>query len=110
MSSGSVGEQGPPGARPQDQVQLALHRQGEVPLRQEELPRRLTRHQTVNLTLYVITGMANFFWKLYVVHKAFETTTRYSVNVSSVGFNIHIQPLIHLCMRHHKIMNDENQN
>ena len=110
MSTGPVGEQGPPGARPQDQVQLALHRQGEVPLRQEELPRRLTRHQTVNLTLYVITGMANFFWKLYVVHKAFETTTRYSVNVSSVGFNIHIQPLIHLCMRHHKIMNDENQN
>ena len=79
-STGLVGEQGPPRARPQDQVQLALHRQGEVPLRQEELPRRLTRHQTVNLTLYVITGMANFFWKLYVVHKTFKATLYSALN------------------------------
>ena len=74
VCAGSSSKQGEAGARPQDQVQLALHRQGEVPLRQEELPRRLTRHQTVNLTLYVITGMANFFWKFYVVHKAFKAT------------------------------------
>ena len=47
LSTGPLGEQGPPGARPQGQVQLALHRQGEVPLRQEELPRRLSRDETV---------------------------------------------------------------
>ena len=48
MSTGPPGEQGPSGARPQGQVQLALHRQGKVPLSQEELPSRLPRHETVN--------------------------------------------------------------
>ena len=58
-STGLIGEQGPSGARPQGQVQLALHRQGKVSVREEELPRRLSRDETVKWHHTDLTWMSS---------------------------------------------------
>ena len=51
--AGSAAAEGKAGARPQDQVQLAVHRQREVSLHEEVLPCRLPRHKALGLKYYV---------------------------------------------------------
>ena len=50
---GPADEQGPPGARLEDQGQLAVHRPREVPLVQEELPGGRARNQTLRRLLSI---------------------------------------------------------
>ena len=51
--AGPAAAEGKAGARPQDQVQLAVHRQREVSLHEEVLPCRLPRHKALGLKYYV---------------------------------------------------------
>jgi hypothetical protein len=49
LCAGPAADEGAAGARPQDQVQLSLHRQGEVSLHEEVLPRRLPCYQALGI-------------------------------------------------------------